>query len=139
MRLLAPLALAAAATAAGAAAADDIAFHHVTVVDVVEGKLVPDQVVRVSGARITDVQAAAGVRLPAATRVIDATGLFLIPGLWDMHSHYFDVDTPGCPEVTFPLSLAHGVTGARDVSGYLDLLLSWREEVAAGRIVGPRV
>lgn len=136
MRLLIAVVLAAAGALAGA---DEVAFNHVTVVDVVEGKLVPDQAVRISAKRIVDVMPAADARIPPGTRIIDATGQFLIPGLWDMHAHYFDVDTPGSPEVTFPLSVAHGVTGARDVGGYLDLLLSWRAEVDAGRIVGPRI
>lgn len=138
MRILTSLAMA-LATCAALVSADEIAFNHVTVVDVVGGRLIPDQVVRVSGERIVDVAPSIAVTIPRATRVVDATGRFLIPGLWDMHAHYFDVDTPGCPEVTFPLTVAHGVTGARDVEGYLDLLLAWRAEVESGRMIGPQL
>ena len=139
MRILTSSLAVALATGAALAGADEVAFNHVTVVDVVDGRLIPDQVVRVSGERIVDVMSSIGARIPQATRVVDATGRFLIPGLWDMHAHYFDVDTPGCPEVTFPLTVAHGVTGARDVEGYLDLLLAWRAEVESGRMIGPRI
>jgi imidazolonepropionase-like amidohydrolase len=118
---------------------DDVAFTHVTVVDVVKGRLIRDQVVRVAGARIVEVAPAAGARIPKATRVVDATGKFLIPGLWDMHTHLLGGVPPGCPEVTFPLTVAHGVTGVREVGSFLDFLYAWREEVESGRTVGPRI
>jgi imidazolonepropionase-like amidohydrolase len=119
--------------------ADEVAFNRVTVVDVVEGRLNPDQLVRISGERIVEVAPSAGAQIPQGTRVVDAAGRFLIPGLWDMHAHFFDIDTPGCPEISFPLTVAHGVTGARDVEGYLDLLIAWRAEIESGRIVGPTI
>lgn len=118
---------------------DDVAFRHVTVVDVVEGRLIRDQVVRISGRRIVEVVPATGARIPKRTRVVDAKGKFLIPGLWDMHTHLLGGIPPGCPEVTFPLSVAHGVTGIREVGSFLDLLFAWREEVESGRMVGPHI
>ena len=119
--------------------ADDLAFRHVTVVDVVGGRLIRDQVVRISGERIVEIVPAAGGRIPKGIRVVDATGKFLIPGLWDMHTHLLSGVPPGCPEVTFPLSVAHGITGIREVASFLDLLYAWREEVESGRMVGPRI
>jgi hypothetical protein len=102
--------------------ADEVAFNHVTVVDIVEGRLVRDQMVRVAGMRIVEVVPAASARIPKATRVVDARGKFLIPGLWDMHTHLLGGVPPGCPEVTFA-----------------DFLYAWRAEVESGRIVGPRI
>ena len=110
---------------------------NVTVVDVAEGRLLPDQNVVVSGNRITQVS-----RASASSRrghVVDATGKFLIPGLWDMHTHLFDVDTPGSTEVTFPLMIANGITGIRDTGAMLDLLMYWRDQIDAGTVVGPRI
>ena len=121
------------------ARADDVAFTHVTVVDVVEGRLIRDQVVRISGDRIVEVGPAAAARIPKTTRVINAKGKFVIPGLWDMHTHLLSGVPPGCPEITFPLSVAHGITGVREVGLYLDMLHAWREGVESGRIVGPRI
>ena len=77
--LVAALALALLLSAAPARA-DDVAFTHVTVVNVVEGRLIRDQVVRISGDRIVEVVPAAGARIPKATRVINAKGRFVIPG-----------------------------------------------------------
>jgi imidazolonepropionase-like amidohydrolase len=136
--LVATLALALVLTATPAYA-DDVAFKHVAVVDVVRGLLLRDQVVRISGESIVAVVPAASARIPKGTRVVDARGKFLIPGLWDMHSHLLGGIPPGCPELTFPLTVAHGVTGVREVAAFLDYVFAWREEVESGRMVGPRI
>ena len=57
----------------------------VTVIDVAAGRSVPDQTVVVAGDRITRTGARAGFKVPAGARIVDGTGKFLIPGLWDMH------------------------------------------------------
>lgn len=97
---------------------------HVTVVNVAEGLLLPDQNVVVSGNRIIQVSRASASACRG--QVADATGKFLIPGLRDMHTQLFDVDTPGSTEVTFPLMIANGITGIRDTGAMLDLLMYWR-------------
>ena len=112
-------------------------FAHVTVVDVAEGRLLPDQNVVFDRGRITQVSSASQAR--PRGQVVDAGGKFLIPGLWDMHTHLFDVDTPGSTEVTFPLMIANGVTGVRDTGAMLDLLMYWRDQIAAQAVVGPRI
>jgi imidazolonepropionase-like amidohydrolase len=79
---------------AAPARADDLAFNHVTVGDVVEGRLLRDQVVRVAGGRIVEAVPSPGPGIPKSTRVVDATGKFLIPGLWDMHSVWESITEP---------------------------------------------
>ena len=148
-RRLALLAAASAACARGSSssprAVDALALVHATVVDVERGVTIPGRTVIVSGGRITAVADAGDARIPAGTRVVDATGQFVIPGLWDMHVHTVD------RAVDFPLHLAFGVTGIRDMGGsaeypprgawgiHFDSLRRWRGEIAAGRLLGPRI
>jgi len=58
-----------------------------------------------------------GTSLPAVGQrglvVVDGTGKFLIPGLWDMHVHSLKIS----PQYTHPLSIANGVTGVREMWG----------------------
>ncbi len=71
---------------------------------------------------------------------INATGKFLIPGLWDMHVHTVFGDWfPHGKEIALPLFIANGVTGVRDMGGELDVLQQWRKEIAAGTLLGPRM
>lgn len=117
-----------------------IALTHVAVVDVATGAVLADRTVVVEGARIADVAPAAAAKVPSGARVVDGVGKFLIPGLWDMHIHAFFGDwVPGGREVTLPLLLAHGVTGARDMGSDLDPILEARRDVAEGRLLGPRL
>ena len=137
IRVTGALLIAAAPIAAQSASAPaPVAFSNVTVVDVRSGALRADQTVVVSGDRITAVGPAASVRVPAGTAVVDARGKFLIPGLWDMHVH---VAAPTLARWAFPLFLANGVTGVRDLALSIDGLLRYRRDVTAGTVVGPRI
>jgi imidazolonepropionase-like amidohydrolase len=114
-----------------------IAITPVTVIDTRGGPAQPDMTVVIEGDRITRVD---GAKAPAGAQVIDGTGKFLIPGLWDMHIHTFFGDwVPGGREVTLPLFLANGVTGARDMGSDLEPILKARDDVAQGRLLGPRM
>src|SRR5688572_21391445 len=62
-----------------------LAITHVNVVDVVDGRVVPNSTVTIRGATIASVTQKRSP--PAGMRVVDGRGAFLIPGLWDMHAH----------------------------------------------------
>lgn len=72
--------------------------------------------------------------------LVNGTGKFLIPGLWDMHVHEVFGDWfPRAKEITLPLFVANGITGVRDMGGELDVLQQWRKEISAGTLIGPRI
>ena len=113
---------------------------HVTVVDVTRGALNKDQTVEIEDGRIASVRPSAGSAVPEGAQVVDGSGKFLIPGLWDMHIHTFFGDwVPGGREVTLPLLLANGVTGVRDMGSDLEPILKARADIAAVRQLGPRI
>ena len=75
---------------------------------------------------------------PRDADVLDGEGKFLIPGLWDMHTHVLaDADA------AFPKLLAAGVTGIRNMhveaADALGVALRIRGEVEQGLREGPRV
>jgi Amidohydrolase family len=119
-----------------------LVFTHVTVVDVTAADsrraAQPDRTVVISGSRITALGRTGKVRIPAGARVVDAAGKFLIPGLWDMHVHLL---FEGRPDYFFPLLLANGVTGVRDMGAPLPLeqIRQIRRAIAEGRVLGPRL
>jgi len=70
--------------------------------------------------------------------IIDTTGKFLIPGLWDMHVHTIFGDwLPKDENIILPLFVANGITGVRDMGGDLDALKIWRSQIASGTLLGP--
>ncbi len=126
--------------AAAVEPAPPLAITNVTVIDTTGGPARPNMTVVVEGERITAVGDAAHAKVPKGARVIDGTGRYLIPGLWDMHIHTFFGDwVPGGREATLPLFIANGVTGVRDMGSDLDPILAARKDQAEGRLLGPRM
>ena len=121
------------------AQAQSLTFVHVNVVDVATGQIQPDRTVVIAGQRIARVSPSAKV-LPQAGRVVDATGQYLMPGLWDMHTHvFFDGTAAAGTDLILPLLLANGVTGIRDMGSELEAVLRARAAVAAHQLLGPRL
>lgn len=110
-----------------------LAFTHVTVIDMTGAQPKKDMTVVITGDRITAIKQTRHVRVPRGARIINATGQFLIPGLWDMHVHFTET------ERTFPMFIANGVVGVRNTGGKAEDLFRWREEVTKGSLVGPRI
>src|SRR5579862_5045435 len=140
LSLLVFVLLAAFAVAQSSHNANTLMITHVTVIDVTGGASKPDMTVTIRDGQIVEIQEASQkVRIKDA-EVIDATGKFLIPGLWDMHVHTnFGDWIPDGKEIILPLFVANGITGVRDMGGDLHQVKEWRDGVSAGTILGPRM
>ncbi|PYP84929.1 MAG: amidohydrolase [Candidatus Angelobacter sp. Gp1-AA117] len=115
-----------------------IVIAHAIVIDPGTSSVRKDQAVVISGDHIISVSDSATFHAPKNARVIDATGQYLIPGLWDMHVHSAFGDWfPGGRDIILPLFIANGVTGVRDMGGDLPVLSKWRSQIVHGQIVGP--
>lgn len=107
-----------------------------TVIDVRTGRTrVSDILVR--DGRIVDVSEKGAKRAPEGAQVVDATGRYAIPGLWDMHMHLTVV--PEMQDREGILLLANGVTSVRDTGGGLPATVAVRERGKDAAIPGPRV
>jgi predicted amidohydrolase YtcJ len=71
--------------------------------------------------------------------VINASGKYLIPGLWDMHTHTAERRAAWSDKVIYPLYVANGVTGVRDMGGDPALLAERRQSLERGEIAGPHL
>jgi len=142
--------------AAGGADHGPLAVTHVTVIDMTGAPSKPGMTVVTSGGRITAVGPSDSVSVPGGAVVVDGTGKYLIPGLWDMHVHStFDRYERS---IVLPLDIANGVTGVRDMAGdctgpcadkdtaynpvhspTAEMIHHWQHEIAAGTLLGPRM
>jgi imidazolonepropionase-like amidohydrolase len=102
--------------------AQSLAIRNVTVIDATGSAPEPNRTVVVRGDHILSVGASKKAHIPKDAVVIDGTGKYLIPGLWDMHVH-------GASDSRAPwahlLFVANGVVGVRDMSGPVDAH-AWR-------------
>jgi imidazolonepropionase-like amidohydrolase len=108
------------------------AITHVTVIDMTGAPPKPDQTVLIRGNRIASIGRS---EAPPGTTIVDGRGKFLIPGLWDLHVH---TTVPG-GEGLLGMYVASGVTGVRDMNDSFPAVKRWRERIAAGTLLGPRI
>ncbi len=111
------------------------------VVDVVRGQVSEPTTVMLRDGTITAIGESVD---DAALPVFDAGGRWLLPGFWDMHTHALQLS----PQLQFPLMLANGITGTRDMMDCpqaTDPLIAcvadkrrWTAQAIAGQQVAPR-
>ena len=111
-----------------------LVFTNVTVIDGTGTGAQPAMTVVVRKDRIEAIGKNGEVAIPRGSQVVNATGKFMIPGLWDMHIHLSDAR----PTV-IPALVANGVTGVRDMGSLLKELDEWRVKIEDGALIGPRI
>ena len=122
---------------------NSIVIRNVSVIDIKKGRILKKHSVLVEGNRISEVKR--GGKFPGEAIIVDGTGKFLIPGLWDMHVHLFNNSSrtgTDNHEAYFPLFIANGITGVRDMwSDPEDIRRAhhWRQQIESGELIGPRV
>jgi imidazolonepropionase-like amidohydrolase len=112
--------------------AEKIALVGGTLIDGTGSAPVPDSLVLIEKGRIVYAGPKSHARIPGGTQKIDARGKFILPGLWDMHAHFEQVEWG-------PIYLAAGATTVRDCGNEFEFLTAVRDAVASGRGLGPRL
>ena len=103
------------------------------------------QTVLIADGRITGVGDDGTVAVPPNATVINARGRYVMPALWDMHTHVYAVS----PLLDLPLYIAFGVTNVRDMQGCpqpddpfiacAEQKRAWTAEAVAAERVAPRI
>ena len=79
-----------------------------SVVDVINGSVVPSQTVHIRAGRIVAVEDSDVTVMSPDVRRVDASGAFVVPGLFDMHAHVLRHESPAG-------YVATGAIGVRDL------------------------
>lgn len=86
----------------------------------------------IENGRITSIGLPSNMKIPKGVKVFDAQGKYVVPGLFDMHAHFEQVEWG-------PVYLAAGVTTVRDVGNEFEFMTSVRDAIKEGRGLGPRI
>ena len=109
-----------------------LAIVGATLIDGTGAAPVADSAVVIHDGRIVASGPRTIVKIPKDSHVVDAKGKFLLPGLWDMHAHFEQVEWG-------PIYLAAGVTTVRDCGNEFEFITAVRDAIANGRGLGPRL
>jgi imidazolonepropionase-like amidohydrolase len=112
--------------------ADSIALVGGTLIDGTGREPIPDSVVVIEKGRIVAAGPRAKVTIPHHATKVDARGKTVLPGLWDMHAHFEQVEWG-------PIYLATGATTVRDCGNELEFITAVRDAIRDGKGLGPRL
>ena len=114
-------------------------FTNVNVVNMRDGNIAHGLTVVIKKGHITGVAKLGFVAPDHNIQIVNANGKYMVPGLWDMHVHSAFVSPAWDENVIYPLYIANGVTGVRDMGGDPDVLESRRSRIEGGALLGPRL
>jgi imidazolonepropionase-like amidohydrolase len=112
-----------------------LVFRNATLIDMRSEKPRAGMTVLISDNRIAKI--GRNIKIPKNAEVVDASGKFLMPGLWDNFTYTLNAVKEGFPY--FEMMVAHGVTGVRDSGTHMDLAEAERlqNDIVAGRVLAP--
>ncbi len=109
-----------------------MAFTGATLIDGRGGNPIANAVVVTQNGKIVAAGPSSSVQIPKGATRVDVKGKYIIPGLWDMHAHYEQVEWG-------PIYLAAGVTTVRDCGNELEFIAAVRDATNSGRGLGPHL
>ena len=117
-----------------------LAITNVNIVDVTDGSIARNATIYIRNGRILWIAHTALLEHGIGLQVVNGTERYVIPGLWNMHTHLtLDVPSEYTERVLLPLMIANGVTVVRDMGGSLPRLKSLRDRISSGKLLGPRI
>ena len=107
-----------------------IFIDHVSVVDIVGNRILSDHSIQVAGERIVSIAPTTKRAQADTDKVVDATGLFAYPSLFDSHIHLNE------PERESLAMVANGVLYARDMGGQTAKRIALKGRAKRGELNG---
>ena len=104
-------------------------------------QVIEEGTILIHGNKIEKIGKTSEVSIPANTKIIDAKGKTILPGLIDSHAHLGQFRYGISPQKhwQYYTNLAFGVTTTHDPSSNTEMVFSQSEMVKAGNMIGPRI
>ena len=118
----------------------DLIINNVNIVDVVNNKIISNRYIAIQKNKIIDISNASISNTYTANEIIDATGKYIMPSLWDMHVHFGGDSLKAENKMLLPLYIAMGIGHVRDCAGDISLdVIEWKNDIANGTLLGPTI
>ncbi len=115
---------------------DATCIENINIIDPVAG-LKENQTVIIKDEKIYRIAASSTLELSSENNIIDGSGKYMIPGLWDAHVHFSYIEALA-PSM-FDLFLAYGITSVRDTGGRIEFVKKWKDLSKTNPTDAPRV
>lgn len=121
------------------AAEPETVYRGATLIDVASGRAIPGMAILTRGERIEAIGPASGFSPPPKARVVDASGLFVTPGLVNSHEHLATPPNRPFAEAMMRRDLYGGITTVRDMADDLRQLADIARASLVGEVPGPDI
>lgn len=121
-------------------AQDSFAIQNVSVITMANEEVLKNHTVIVEEGIITHIAPTNKTKLKKSMKVVDGSGRFLMPGLFDMHTHFFyeQGEHVNTNDIELKMMLANGITTARIMAGH-PAYLEAKANVKSGKWIGPEL
>jgi imidazolonepropionase-like amidohydrolase len=117
-----------------------IIVANINIIDVEHNKTIPNQYIVIKGDRIVEVGSKTISNKYKNPELINGTGKFIMPSLWDMHVHFGGDTLRVENKMLLPLYIAMGISHVRDCAGDIsDDVLDWKKQINDGNLLGPTI
>lgn len=113
-----------------------LCIENISTIDAKSG-LQNDMTVVILDNKIVKVTKTVDLQLAAENKIVDGTGKYLIPGLWDAHVHFAFIEE--LAPAMFDLFLGYGITSVRDTGGRIEFVKAWKDKAESDPKKAPRV
>ena len=117
-----------------------VVIQNVTVVNTRDGSLAGGAAVVIDGGKIQRIVGNNAIRVGSSVQTVDGTGKYVVPGFLDMHTH--TLDAADATPTKWPLLIANGITGVREMTGSAASVQRARQlnaDSAAGKVDAPEI
>lgn len=121
-------------------AQDSYAIKNVSLITMTSEQVLNNQTVLVEKGVITKISPTDKTKIGKNVKVVDGTGKYLMPGLFDMHVHFFQEQGEhiNTNDTELKLMLVNGITTARIMAGHPSFLEA-KANIKSGKWTGPEL
>lgn len=118
-----------------------IAFTNARIITMDNDKVIENGTLVINENKIEAIGEAGKVSVPSGTKIYDAKGKTIMPGMIDAHAHIgaFRYGLPSQQYWPFMVNLAFGVTTSHDPSANTETVFTLSELQKSGQLIGPRL
>jgi imidazolonepropionase-like amidohydrolase len=113
-----------------------ICIENINIIDPLDG-LTKNQTLIIQNGKIRQISHSMSLNISKKNTIIDGSGKYLIPGLWDAHIHFAYIEALA-PSM-FDLFLLYGITSVRDTGGDINFVKIWKDKSIQNPTTTPRV